>query len=292
MAADAKDYREQLWLGQVLATLDRRAEAEKVFRRAVELKADMPETWVHLVLFLARAKQTEAAKTVLQEAQEKLDPATATLPLAVCWEALEQRKKAAELYQTALKARPDDPTVLRAMASFQLRSGQAAEAQPLLRKMLAGKLPAGQAPGVRRSLALSLALTGSYSQFKEALALVEQNLKQPGAGVEDQRARALVLAMHPGRRRESIRLLEESFTRLPASPDEQFLLARLYEADRNWSKARARLLELLTAAEAKNPMHLAYFVAALMRHDDLETAEHWLDQLEKREPKRRAEPLS
>lgn len=283
VAADAADYREQLWFGQILAALDRHAEAEKVFRKAVELKADVPETWVNLVLLLARGKQTEAAETALRQAQEKLG-AGAALPLAVCWEALNQRAKAADLYQTALKARPDDAEVLQAAAGFRLRSGQMNEAQPLLRKLLGAKVPAHVAAWARRSLALSLAMTGGSANVgKEALALIEQNLKEGGNRIEDQRVRALVLAMQPGRRRESIRLLEESFARLPASADEQFLLARLHEADRNWPKARAQMLELL-AAESKNPLHLAYFVLALIHHDDLEAAEHWLEPLEKQEP--------
>ena len=155
----------------------------------------------------------------------------------------------------------------------------------MLRKLLAANVPTGLAASAHRDLAIGLALTGGHPQFKEALALVDENLKRPGSGIEDQRARALVFATQPSHRRESIRLLEDSFTRLPASPDEQFLLARLYELDRNWSRARACLLELLTATEGKNPLHLAYFVAALVPHDDLETAEHWLERLENRDPK-------
>lgn len=285
VADDATDYRELLWFGQVLAALDRRPEAEKAFRRAVRLKADVPETWANLALFLARGKQTEEAETVLRDARGKLDPAVAALPLAVCREALGQRERAAELYQAALKARPDDPAVMWEAASFQLRAGQVAEAEPLLRQLLASKkASADLAARARRGLALGLALTGNYARFKEAKTLVEQNLRQANAGVEDQRARALVLAMQPGHRRESIRVLEELFVRSPASADEQFLLIRLHEADRDWPKARAGMLDLLTATEAKNPLYLTYFVAALLRHDDPETAEHWLEQLEKLEP--------
>lgn len=277
--ADAADPREQLWLGQILTALNQTDEAEKTLRRAAAQAGDMPETWVSLVSLLARTGQKEAAEEAIAQAQKKLPEKQAPLALAVCWEALGRHDKAKEHFKAALAAQPDDANVLRAVATYYLRAGQPAEALPSLRKLLASG-PEGGKPWARRTLALALASTPDYRQFREAVGLVEENLKQPGATAEDQRTRALVLAAQPSHRRDSIRALEESFARLPASADERFLLARLYDADQNWTKARSQLLNLVSA-DNPSPLHLAYYVDALLRRQEARQAAHWLDKLEK-----------
>jgi len=283
--ADPKDHRNQLWLGQVLAALDKPADAEKAFRRAIELKPDAPDAWVALVLFLARSKQIPAAQETLAKATRDLGKSLVPLQQAICWEALGDRVKAQKQYAAALEAQPADAIVVRMVAVSHMRAGEFGDALPHLRKLLAVPVDDGTTLWTRRNLALALAAGGSYAAFKEALALVDQNLQRPNPAVEDQRIRALVLSTQPSRRRESIAVLEKSFTRAPASPEEQFLLARLWEADRNWPKARGQMLELLAATEGKNPIHLAYYVEALLRHQNADEAEVWLEKLAKLEPR-------
>lgn len=282
VATDAHDYREFLWLGQVLSSLNQTAEAEKALRRAIELQADAPDPWVSLVFLLVRTKQTEAAEEALAEAQKKLGEKHAPLALAVCYEALGRRDKAEEQLKAALTAQPDDPIVCRTAASYFMRTGRPAEAQTHFRKLL-NVGPEGLAPWTRRQLALALAMTGNYGQFQEALTLIDENLKKPGSGVEDQRARAVILAAQPQRRRDSIRALEESFAKVPPNPDERFLLARLYDSDGNWAKARTQLLSL-ASVETPSPLHLAYYVDVLMRRQEPREAAHWLTLLTKLEP--------
>jgi Tfp pilus assembly protein PilF len=283
-AADTKNYRNQLWLGQILAALARPAEAEKAFRQAVALKGDAPDTWVALVLFLAGTKQTAEAKTAFQEAQRTLGTALTPLLRGICWEALAEREKALEQYRSALKAQPKDVGVMRTVAAFFMRTGQHTEAQELLHKLLAAGGADGFLAWTRRQLAISLAASGRYAKFKEAMALIDENLKRPNPAVEDQRVRAILLAMQPARRRESIAALEQSFARLPATPDEQFLVAQLYEFEHNWPKARSYLLDLLTATEGKNPLHVSYFINRLLQHHQMDEAELWLQRLTKLEP--------
>jgi len=279
--ADTTDPREQLWLGQILTALNQNAEAEKILRRATAQAGDMPEVWVSLVSLLARTGQKEAAEAAIAQAQQKLPEKQAPLALAVCWEALDRHDKASGYFKAALAAQPNDANVLRAVATYHLRAGQPGQALPSLRKLAASGPESGK-PWARRTLALTLAATGDYRQFREAVGLVEENLKQPGAAAEDHRARALVLAAQPSRRRDSIRALEESFAKLPASADERFLLARLYDAEQNWSKARAELLNLVSVSRP-SPLHLAYYVDALLRRQETREAAHWLHKLEKLE---------
>ena len=74
-AAQSKDWADHVWLGQIAALLAQRAEAnqkakeaqeylaeaEKAFRRAVELSPETPEAWVGLIRFLALTGQKEQA---------------------------------------------------------------------------------------------------------------------------------------------------------------------------------------------------------------------------------------
>ena len=108
-----------------------------------------------------------------------------------------------------------------------------------------------------RACAAGLAL-GDDIQFQEALALIEESLKNGGL-IEDQRAKVVILATRPRRRSESIRDLENLIGKQTPSPDEQFLLAQLYEAERNWPRARVTLLSLM-AAGSKDPRHLTWHV--------------------------------
>ena len=147
------------------------------------------------------------------------------------------------------------------------------KAEPLLHRIIDGE---GRADGsavawARRSLALAWASSGDYKQSQEALDLLNENLRNHKTP-EDQRAQALVLAMRPGGRREAIQELEESFAERRPRPDEEFLLARLYEANRDWDQAKTHFLNLATAPEGANPMHLAYYVIALLRRKDVNSA--------------------
>src|SRR5205823_397038 len=122
-------------------------------------------------------------------------------------------------------AKPDGTTYLRSIADFYLRTGQPQKAEPHLRKLLEPqqKTPSGDGAWARRNLALVFALRGDYAQRQDALALLEQDRSPNRGAVEDQRARAVVLALQPGRRRDAIRLFEDLLRRQLPTPDEQFL---------------------------------------------------------------------
>ena len=145
-----------------------------------------------------------------------------------------------------LKAKPDVADLHHAVA-FYLRGGDVAKATPLLHQIIdaPGQTDAEPVLWARRTLALALAASGDYKQSKDALGLLDQNLQERNA--PEDRARAIVLALRPGGRKESIQTLEESFTRLRPTPNEEFLLARLYEADRDWGHANEHFLVLVSA---------------------------------------------
>jgi tetratricopeptide (TPR) repeat protein len=280
VAADSRNYRDFLWLGQMAALAGQAGEAEQAFRRARDLAEAVPDTWIVLVQFLSRI---DAKKAEAELEAAKARPAKDLLPvvLAPCYESLGRPGPAAEQYQLALAARPGDPNVLRAAASFYSRTGQPARAQPLLRTLTdpATKAPEATAAWARRTLALSLPVMGDYQQFREAVALIEANGTGDTASAEDRLAKAVLLALQPAHRKEAIQLFEGLAARKGAvPPDARFLLAQLYERDGNWPRAQAQMLALLGEYDA-NPIYLAYYARGLLDRRDADGARVWVDKL-------------
>jgi tetratricopeptide (TPR) repeat protein len=275
IAADSRDYRDHLWLGQMCLLAGQDAESAKAFRRARDVAPDVPDTWAALILLLART-DPKAAEAELAAAKEKLPRKDLPQLLAAGYEALGQSEMAEKEYLNAVAVRSGDPVAVREIARFYVRMAHADKAEPFLRQLLEAKPNVSEADAVwaRHTLALRLAFGGNYRQFQEALELVKERADDTP---EDRRARALVKATRPEHRREAIRLFEN----LPSqqySPDLKFLLAQLYEADDNWSQAQFQLLSLLKD-DSKNPVYLAYQVRALLRHKQADEAASWLDQL-------------
>ncbi len=287
VADQSKDYRDYVWLGQVLWAADRGAEAEPVLRRAVELAGNVPDAWVALIQYLARTGQQEKAEAALREARDKLRREQAPLALAQCYEAVNRPDQALELYRTALAAHPEDIATLRGVASFYLRQGRADDARPHLEKTIALRVKSPEdAAWARRILAIVYATSDDYQRSHQALAILgildDAGRSDPRAdeSPEDLRAKAMVLAAQKTRvqRRAAIRLLEHLGSRQPLNPDDQFLLAQLYESVEDWPKAHQHLLSLL-AAHSEKALYLTHYTRALLRRGETAEAEVWLNKL-------------
>lgn len=286
--ADSADSRDQLWLGVVLSASgpgrEAEAEAEAALRRAVKLDGKASEARVALVRHLSRAGQEDKAEAAIQETRRELPPDQAPSVLARCYEAIGRPDQAAEQYRAALAAKPDDIGTLAEAADHARRMGRFAEAEPLLNKILDPKLkaPAREVIRARRALAIGIAST-DRRRLPEALALLEQNL-QGGGDPEDRRVRALLMATQPEGRREAIGIFEEMARTHPPTPDEQLVVARLHEAEGDWTAARDRMLALLKA-HGDNPSYVASFITSLLRRGEAEEAWPWTEELERLEPK-------
>ena len=191
---NSMDYRDYLWLGQVLAAAGQTRvsgpsvpaadEAEKQFRRAVELAPQVPDTWLALVRYLANTQKGSEADQVIDQARAQLPKESRTLTLAACFEAVGQLDRAADEYRRALNAQPRDPAVLRNVVSFYLRSGKLEEAEPILKRLMGEPQPSangGEANWARRQLAFILMNRGEY---REALAMVGLGFDPTGNIVE------------------------------------------------------------------------------------------------------------
>jgi tetratricopeptide (TPR) repeat protein len=273
------DYRDHLWMGQLALLAGEPKEAEDALRKARQMAPEEPATWVALIALLARIDRDQARREVV-EAEKALKKGRNALALVACQELVGQDSEAEKLAAQALHEQPGDPGVMAELAVFHVRNGRNAQAEKLWRQVLEPGTRAPQAllQAARRGLAVQLALKQAYPAHKEALALIEQNLEGSNA-IEDRRTKALVLGMQPAQRSEAIRLFE-SLSPLAATtpPLMQLLLARLYEAEGQWPRARA-CLNALAQAEEKNPAVLRAAVWPLLRHGEVEEAGRLVEQL-------------
>jgi tetratricopeptide (TPR) repeat protein len=276
-------------LGQLAAFAKQSAEAEKALRKARDLKDDVPETWIALILFLARDNPLQA-EAELVAAQAKLPPNKGPQALGVCYEAIGKLDKAEEQFLAAAELKPVDPSALARLAAFFGRTRQAAKEQTSLTKLLE---PAVKAPKeieiwARRVLALNLSMQGGTKSLKKASALLDKNEGEPATTPEDKVAdkivRAMVLATQPDKRADAIKLCEE-FTEQELSryPGALFFLAEVYEATGDWSKAKTKFA-LLEESYDKNPVVLGRFAQGLLRHKEVDAAGVLVDRLAKVAP--------
>ncbi|MBC7352518.1 MAG: tetratricopeptide repeat protein, partial [Thermogutta sp.] len=302
-ASTSQDYRDHVWYATVQAVLGLRyraegrtseadaalAEAEKEFRRGVELAPESTDAWVALVQFYARIGDQTKAKETVDEARQKIKGGIAPLAMAQVFEVLGQLDEAEKQYQEALASSPDNPAIIRQVAEFYLRTGRADSARAQLERITTGQVQAPETDVVwgRRSMALLLAAQGGYENLQKGLELIRQNRvagQQPS--IQDLRAEALLLSAHPQRKKriEGRELLEKVVNEYSgATPEDRFILAQLYMADGDISNA-ARHMRTLLASHGNEPRYVRRYVTFLLDQSQTAEAEVWLGQLEKLVP--------
>lgn len=294
VAKDTKNFRELLWLGQIQGAAGKPG-AETSFRHAVALAPDAPEAWASLLVYLARAKQTEAAEKVLADAEKALPREKAALVLAQGHEELGHEALAKQWYKTALEALPNDPITLQTVARFDLKTNQIVEAKEVLQR-LSSHPDRSAAAWSRRILAQLTVIENGTKGAWNALKLLTQNDQQRSGDVsaarkgtpDDLRIRAKIKALLPNstQRREAIAILEDLFDRQVGIPEDRFLLGQLYEAEGDWPKARDHMTKLIDtqAASPNYPAYLTSYIRALLRQNRANEAQIVLNKLEQAAP--------
>jgi tetratricopeptide (TPR) repeat protein len=303
---DSKNPRDRLLRAHALEATGLTNDAEAAYRRVTEIAPEDPAGWVALVQFLSAHDKEAAAQAVILDAEAKLAKDKAPLALAQCYEVLVYTIKADAAYDAALAARPDDPAVIRATASYRLRNGRLADAAPLLEKMAQKKDGASIADveWAKRGWAIVLASSTDYRDFRKALGLVGlvlddkgQLVRQKGDSgysMDDRRAKGRVLATQPQKqfRQRAAELLESLD---PPEPDDQFVLALLYDADQ--PPREDKELDLLRVlinrlGNRAQPQYLAQYAQVLIRRGKesparLAEAAKVVDRLETMEDERK-----
>lgn len=200
-AAQPSNFRHLLWLGQTLVAAGKPEEAEKSLRQAVYLDVRQPEPWVALVYFLARTGSLDEARAAIEDARQRLPAQQAPLALAQCYETVGQTQDAEQSYRQDLELDPEESAVRWSVAGFYLRSGQSLKAEHVLRSLInvQSKTPETIRRAARRTLALVLISQNGFSNFREAISLIEQNMGQSNGVPEDLSIKVKLLASRPTR---------------------------------------------------------------------------------------------
>jgi tetratricopeptide (TPR) repeat protein len=301
-ATVSNDYRDRVWLAQVLTILGLRAraegrsaqgesmlaDAEREFRQAVTLAPHAVDAWVTFIRFYGVTGQPEKADALLAEAEKTLGERLGLLAQAHCYTLLGRFDEAERIYEKALEAEPDNPAVIRAVGEFYLLRGKADLAAQQLEKLI-GKESRGEASDLRwarRTLAFVLSQRGDYQSISRGLQVLEPNLAEPAVEPADWRVQALLLAQHPQRRmrQQALQVLERLVDRPEISdPRDRYVLARLYLRAGDTAKAAQQMRTLLTV-QGNIPEFVAFYLRILLARDDLAEAELWMRRLQQLAP--------
>lgn len=294
---ESENHIDHLWLGQILGSLGARAkaadeknaaellaDAEKAFRRAVELKPELPLTWVPLVKFLSLTGETDKAERAVEEMKLKIPKEDVPLAVAQCYVSMRKLEEAEKYYEEAVTAAPKSVAVAKTVAAFYARIGKLPQAKAQLRRIIDGKVDREpvDAAWARRQLAQVFVAQRGYKNFQEAVKLVEENLASPEASLLDRQLLARLNAADP-RADVRDRALGEFATMPATSPQDQLTLAKMYESSGEWIKAGNIYRDLVTEYPQETRFLVAY-IEALLRHGEISSARMYIDRLGKIAP--------
>ena len=246
-----------------------------------------------LVQLLVSTKQVDAsqmkkARIAASDAEEAIPLAASPLAMGYIYEALGETQKAGQSFEKAVRLRPDQPTAIRLLADFYVRTGEIQRALPLIDRLLGGEVQASESDlvAVRRIKAAILASQASqdYPKLKAAIELVDRNLASPLASTEDKRLKLRFLLADPGQAHgpQVLALAESLVATGGAEPDleDRFQLAQLCLARGLWERCRDQMEKLVNGSQS-NPRYLAAYVRMLLDEDQLGDAGQSLDRLER-----------
>lgn len=280
---------DHLWYAESQRRANNLAEAETTLRYVVQAEPTIADGWLLLVNTLVSARKSNEARSVLDDAKNRLPEEGRDLLLAKCYEILQDRTLAEQHYVKAVKAAPNDLMVNQTIASFYIRDNKPQEALKYLdtigREGGKAKEPAQQqiVDWARRARAVAIAADGSWEHFQEADALLRQS--EAEASTSDLLLRVGLLAQRsePSSMRTALKLLEELQTRQPLTAPEQATMAGLYERVGEWGKAKDLMLNILAQPDP-DPSHYLLLVEMMLRNGEYGDAEAWLKRYDERQP--------
>lgn len=283
-AANSKEPRDHLARAAIFTANNSLDEARRAIEQAVALPDAPPEAWLSLVrVLLALGKKPEAVAAT--EQVEKLP--NAAVVAGACRELIGDATKAEQLYRTAWAARPTDAAASEALVGFLMRTARRPEAEELLRKLIAGDAAPPLRRWARRSLAFSrVGQPEGYGELATALELIETNLREGGHLLDDQRAKAIILAADPFRRDEAVELLKTTKQTLPLTAEQSYYFAKmlLVQSPPNRAEAEAALIEATKTTVIASTEHLALLARVQVQRANLDGARKTVARLKMTAP--------
>ena len=297
-AGTSNNFQDQIWLSELrFARGQRGSEVEQPLDEAIRQAPSAPEPWFAKVIYLLRVSRIDDAEATIEHAADSIRPEDVAVTVGRCYELMSDFSSiekhylalAEKHYRAAVDSAPDgDVSRIITLADFYSRHADFAQAVKLIDQLLDPKTasPEFAVAWARRRKARMIAARGYFDDTTRALELLKLN-ETPGTepDVFDKRTRAEILAQRRTRkdRLAAIQILEELSQLRQGEPADVFRLAVLYNDNGDWRNSRRVMLDLVTT-DPPDPAHVGFFVEQLVRHDELNDAGLWMNQLETLQP--------
>ncbi len=280
VAQDAKNPGRHLWHAQLLATAGKNDEAEQALRKAVALQPRRAQAWLALIGHLVSTGKEEQAEAELRRASLHVMEDEVSRVQAQGYEMLGDLDQAERHYQMLFQLQPDDPAVLRSLATFYLNhfdTRRLRQVMFFLDRILSGSedLPgsANRHVAWARRVAAQIMATGDQQRVQKALDLLEKNAVDGELPLADKRTAAMFLSKRPepNFQRDAIGMFESLQEEKKLNTDEQFRLALLYWSVGDWPQCRTLMNDLMARAD-ENTRIPAQFCQMYLDRNDLRSA--------------------
>jgi tetratricopeptide (TPR) repeat protein len=286
---DSKNSEDWVRRGRVLLRLGKSDEAEKAFRRAVELSPQLPQPSLALVEYLLAMQRTTEAEEEIRRIENRLSQDVVAQVMGQCYAWLGNRMLAEHYLAVAIANNPADMEREQAMARYHMINNQSPLAIPHLNTILERSLDSKEDPSevalwARRSLARVLASLRTHKFFQQALALLEGNRQSGDLKSPDLNLKGLILAIRPEPfyRQQAIEILER-IPRGDLAIEERLALGQLYFVGDRWTECREIMQSLLVDYPTDTRL-LAKYIEMLIRKQEWRTLAPWMRQLQNRDP--------
>ena len=302
-SSDSNDATELLFRGKMLARAGKIADAEKSLRRVVQLASRSQEAWLSLVRFYLNHNKRDDAVQAIRMAELKLPEQQIPLALGECHELAariggttlqEQRRHIAaseRFYLMALHADPENLSLQRILATFYILVNNDSKAIKYLEQIMDGGKSDGpdlplEVTWARRARARLLAASGSYQDYLEAIEMIELNRSPGGSLTPDdilEWARMTLPRPDSLSRQKVIGEWNQVSNNRDLTESERMMLAQLLERDGQWDEAQF-IMEEMVALYRDRQNIISLYVEMLVRHDQLDKAQVFLDRMDKDSP--------
>lgn len=281
--ADSADYRDHLLRSFVFQLHDKPDEAKTALDVALGRNGTAPELWEARVRHCLGVSREDAVKEVdkaaAKLAENTADPMAVRLTLGRCREMVGQAEKAETEYKAAAKLDPEDRRPVERLHELYRRSGRQRDAELLLETL--ETQGGAMAKWARRQLAFArLERPDGFAKLSEAVALIDRNTPEDGEeAVEDVRAKAVVRAFDPLRRKESLATLATTLPRAPLTAGEVALYARLFVQGGQPEEAEKLLVAATSGGPRADLTQLALLASLQTKRGDLTAAKQTVNRL-------------
>lgn len=242
--ADPKSHFAHFHLAYALSMQEQDEQAIASYKKALELKPDLPPAQLNIGLLLLRRNRAAEALPYLEPIAE--GGTLNRLAFAEALEASGNAARAEEQYRKAIEKDPKSAAAEAGLGRALAKQGKIADAAPHYQK--AAELDPSHAGAM-----LELASAHEQAkQFKEAIAIYERFPDNPTA-----RERAGELLLESGDAKAAIGHLEAAVQR-SATAANRFALATAYTLEKQYDKAEAQLDESLKLEPANTSLRMSY----------------------------------